>query len=148
MSKELVDMLCQAYIKEMKAYHSYLHAYVTVIGPLETVYSVIYQSFMQKELHHLEELGKKIIVMGGVPPTECPSISEVADAVLKGYNETLAVLQAAEIESLEMYKNIHTAADAAGDLPLVLLIEEIIQEEEEHHDQLERILLPSLTRNK
>jgi len=140
-NKELVDMLCVAYAKEMKAYHGYLHAYVTVTGPMQTVYGEIYESFMEREMHHLEELGKKIVAMGGMPPIEYPSIKEVAAAIYKGYDETLTVLQNAEIETLEMYKKIHAAADAAGDLPLVLLIEEIMQEEEEHHDELERTLL-------
>jgi bacterioferritin (cytochrome b1) len=139
--KALVDMLCIAYAKELKAYHGYLHAYVTVTGPMQTVYGDIYESFMEREMHHLEELGKKIVAMGGMPPTEYPPITAVAEAIYKGYDETLSVLQDAEIETLEMYKKIHAAADAAGDLPLVLLIEEIIQEEEEHHDELERILL-------
>ena len=139
--KALVDMLCKAYSKELKAYHGYLHSYVTVTGPMESVYGEIYESFMQREMHHLEELGKKIVAMGGMPPIDYPPITAVAEAIYKGYDETLAVLQQAEIETLEMYKEIHSAADKAGDLPLVLLIEEIIQEEEEHHDELERILL-------
>lgn len=139
--KALVDMLCVAYAKELKAYHGYLHAYVTVTGPMQSVYGKIYESFMEREMHHLEEIGKKIVVMGGMPPIEYPPITAVAEAIYKGYDETLSVLQDAEIETLEMYKKIHAAADAAGDLPLVLLIEEIMQEEEEHHDELERILL-------
>lgn len=139
--KPIIDLLCQAFSKELKAYHGYLHAYVTVTGPLESVYGAIYEKFMQRELHHLEELGKKIVVMGGSPPTDYPPITAVAEAVCQGYEKTLSVLQEAEIETLEMYKEIHAAADKDGDLPLVLLIEEIIQEEEEHHDELERILL-------
>lgn len=138
---KLVELLKGAYAKELKAYHGYLHAYVTVTGPLQTVYGEIYESFMEREMHHLEELGKKIVAMGGMPPIEYPSIAPVAEAIFKGYDETLTVLQQAEVETLEMYKEIHKAADAAGDLPLVLLIEEIMQEEEEHHDELERILL-------
>lgn len=140
-NKELVDMLCVAYAKEMKAYQGYLYAYVTVTGPMQTVYGEIYESFMEREMHHLEEIGKKIVAMGGMPPTEYPAITAVSEAIYKGYDETLSVLQDAETETLEMYKQIHAAADAAGDLPLVLLIEEIMQEEEEHHDELERILL-------
>lgn len=139
--KLLVNLLCVAYAKELKAYHGYLHAYVTVTGPMETVYGNIYESFMEREMHHLEELGKKIVVMGGMPPTEYPPITAVAEAIYKGYDETLSALQDAEIETLEMYTKIHAAASKAGDLPLVLLIEEIMQEEEEHHDELERILL-------
>lgn len=134
-------MLCIAFAKELRAYHGYLHAYVTVTGPMESVYGGIYKSFMEREMHHLEELGKKIVVMGGMPPIEYPSITAVVEAIYKGYDETLTVLQDAEIETLEMYTKIHDAADKAGDLPLVLLIEEIMQEEEEHHDELARILL-------
>lgn len=137
----LVDMLCIAYAKELKAYHGYLHAYVTVTGPMESVYGEVYESFMQREMHHLEELGKKIVAMGGMPPIEYPTMKPIADAIYKGYDETLAALQDAEVETLEMYKKIHAAADKAGDLPLVLLIEEIMQEEEEHHDELQRILM-------
>jgi len=140
-NKTLVEMLCVAFAKELKAYHGYLHAYVTVTGPLESVYGKIYEDFMEREMHHLEEVGKKIVAMGGMPPTEYPPITAVADAIYKGYDETLSALQDAEIETLEMYTKIHAAADEAGDLPLVLLIEEIMQEEEEHHDELERILL-------
>ena len=139
--KALVEMLCVAFSKELKAYHGYLHAYVTVTGPLESVYGKIYEDFMEREMHHLEEIGKKIVAMGGMPPIEYPPITAVAEAIHKGYDETLSVLQDAEIETLEMYTKIHAAANAAGDLPLVLLIEEIMQEEEEHHDELERILL-------
>lgn len=140
-NKSLVDMLCIAYAKELKAYHGYLHAYVTVTGPLESVYGDIYESFMEREMHHLEELGKKIIAMGGMPPIEYPSIKPIADAIYEGYDTTLKVLQDAEVETLEMYKKIHAAADKAGDLPLALLIEEIMLEEEEHHDELQRILM-------
>ena len=139
--KILVEMLCVAYSKEFKAYHGYLHAYVTVTGPLESVYGDIFKSFMEKEMHHLEEIGKKIRAMGGMPPIEYPSISAVADAIYKGYDATLSILQEAEIETLEMYTKIHSAAEKVGDLPLALLIEEIMQEEEEHHDELQRILM-------
>jgi bacterioferritin (cytochrome b1) len=140
-NKQLVDMLCVAYAKELKAYHGYLHAYVSVTGPLQEVYGETYKKFMERELHHLEELGKKITAMGGMPPTEYPPITAVAEAIYKGYDATLEALQNAEVETLDMYKSIHQAADKDGDLPLVLLIEEIMLEEEEHHDELERILL-------
>jgi bacterioferritin (cytochrome b1) len=143
----LVKLLCVAFAKELKAYHGYLHAYVTVTGPLESVYGQIYKKFMEREMHHLEELGKKIIAMGGMPPTEYPPITAIAEAVYKGYDETLSALQDAEIETLRMYVKIHEVADKVGDLPLVLLIEEIIQEEEEHHDELQRILLDVPTKN-
>lgn len=138
---KLVDMLCVAYSKELKAYHGYLHAYVTVTGPMETVYGDIYEKFMEREMEHLEELGKKIVAMGGMPPTEYPPIKAVADAVYKGYDATLAALQDAEVETLEMYKQIHAATEKAGDLPLTLLIEHIMEEEEQHHDELVRILM-------
>lgn len=141
MEPKLVDMLRVAYAMEMKAYQGYMYAYVTVTGPMESVYGAIYEKFMQREMHHLEELGKKIVAMGGMPPTEYPPFTKVAEAIYKGYDETLSALQDAEIETLEMYQKIHAAADSAEDLPLVLLIEEIIQEEEEHHDELERILI-------
>jgi len=145
--KTLANMLCVAYAYELQAYHGYLHAYTTVTGPLESVYGEIYKSFMEKELHHLEEVGKKIRVMGGMPPTKYPPITLVEEAIYKGYDETLAALQKGEEKALEIYTKIHAAADAAGDLPLVLLIEEIIQEEEEHHDELARILLDAPKQN-
>lgn len=139
--KKLADMLCVAYAYELQAYHGYLHAFTTVTGPLESVYGSIYKSFMEKELHHLEEIGKKIRVMGGMPPTKYPPITLVEEAIYKGYDETLRALQKGEEKALEIYTKIHAAADSAGDLPLVVLIEEILQEEEEHHDELERILM-------
>lgn len=139
--KDLVDLLKIAYTAELKAYRGYLHAYVTVTGPLQSVYGKIYKDFMEREMHHLEELGHKITAMGGLPTTECTPVEAVEESILRGYDATLTALQNAEIETLEMYKKIHKAAQAADDIPLMLLIEEIMQEEEEHHDELERILL-------
>lgn len=140
-NKKITDMLCVAYAYELQAYHGYLHAFTTVTGPLESVYGSIYKSFMEKELHHLEEIGKKIRVMGGMPPIKYPPITAVEEAIYKGYDETLKALQKGEEKALEIYTKIHAAADSFGDLPLVILIEEIISEEEEHHDRITSILM-------
>lgn len=146
--EKLVYLLNKAYASETKAYRSYIHAAVTVTGPLRGLYEELFKELGERELHHLYEVGEKITAMGGFPTTECLSIEPVAVAIQQGYDATFKALQDAEVEALKLYKVIHTAATEADDLPLALLIEEIMQEEEEHHDELERILMDGATMSK
>lgn len=134
-------MLNKAFEKENKAFRGYIYAAVTVTGPLHDVYEKIYKEFADKEREHIYEIGEKITALGGQISTACLPINDIEDALPKGYDAVLLAQQNAETETLEMYMEIHTFASKIGDIPTVLLIEHILEEEQQHHDELERILM-------
>lgn len=137
----LIELLNGAFEAENKAFRGYIYAAVTVTGPLHDVYEEIYKQFSNREAEHIYEIGEKITALGGKPSTKCLPITEVEDAVPLGYDATLAALQGYEDATLAMYKEIHKAAMDEDDLTTALLIEHILEEEQEHFDELERILM-------
>lgn len=139
----ILELLNKAYELEHKAFRSYMYAAVTVTGPLHDLYEKVYKDFADREQEHLYEIGEKITALGGIPSTVCLSIENITEAVPQGYEVTLAALQEAEATTLEMYTTIHKLGEKAGEITLVLLIEHIMQEEQEHHDELTRILITS-----
>lgn len=140
-NEQIIYLLNKAYEYETRAYRSYVFAAVSTTGQLRDLYEELYKDFAAREAEHMYEIGEKITSYNGKVSTKCLPITEIEKAISNGYKSSLLVLQQLEQDTIDMYKIIHSFAQKIDDLPLVLLIEHIIQEEAEHYDELERILL-------
>jgi bacterioferritin len=137
----LIDMLNEAFELENNAFKGYVYASTTLTGPLQDVYKKVYREFALQELEHIYEIGEKITSLGGSTSTKYIPIDSIESALPKGYDAVLSAQKEAEQETIEMYTKIHEYAEKIGELTLVLLIEHIMEEEQEHYDGLERMLM-------
>ncbi len=143
----ILKMLNKAYEYENKSFRGYMHAVVTVTGPLHDLYESIYKKFADLEQEHMYEVGEKITALGGNVSSFCMPIDDIVEAIGNGYDAALKALQEVEDESLMIYKKIREVAESKDDTTLVLLLEHILQEEQEHYDELQRILMDTPGKN-
>ena len=79
-------------------------------------------------MKHAEKIAERLWYLGGKPTTE-PSAIHVG-ASLK---EFLECDVEAEIEAVEMYREIIALATQEGDITTAFMFKKILEEEEEHH---------------
>lgn len=81
------------------------------------------------EMKHAEKIAERLWYLGGIPTTKPTQINvggdlwDMVDFDIK-----------AEEEAIEMYKQIQKVADSEGDPTTRFIFEEILEDEEEHHD--------------
>lgn len=138
---KLIELLQNVYRREIKSYRSYFHAAVTAVGPFATVYRKIFTSFYETEQEHAREIGLKLTSFHETPTSECLSIDDVVEARKSGYTKLFDLLKSIEDETMALYEEIREYAESIGNTSVVLLAEHIIEEESEHHDEFERLLL-------
>lgn len=86
-------------------------------------------------MDHAIKLGEKITALGGHPTVTVSQIFEPGDQTLE---EMLEEDLKAEEEALKEYKKHHK--EAAGDIALRILLEQIIIEEQGHVEDLRKYL--------
>ena len=80
-------------------------------------------------MKHAEKIAERLWYLGGSPTTK-PSPIEVG----KSLKEFLELDVKAEVEAIEMYRQIVDMAQKEGDVTTAHMFREILEEEEEHHD--------------
>ncbi len=111
----------------------YAQAGFVVAGLWREVYANMFYDSAKESFGHAKLVGEKIVAMGGVPTVERNSIKQSDDLQeLLGY--------ALEFESKAVQCYTEALALAEGDRPLVVFLEDILNEEQEGVDTLTRIL--------
>jgi bacterioferritin len=128
-SQKLKDMLNGAIAREIQVSIQYMWQHVQWMGVDHYAVSDKFKEIAVEEMKHAEKIAERLWYLGGVPTTKPTSIKvgeelwEMVDLNIK-----------AELEAIKMYKNIEKAADAEGDPTTRFIFEEILEQEEDHHD--------------
>ena len=128
-SQKLKDMLNAAIAREIQVSIQYMWQHVQWMGVDHYAVSDKFKDIAVEEMKHAEKIAERLWYLGGVPTTKPTSIKvgeelwEMVDLDIK-----------AELEAIKMYKDIEKAADAEGDPTTRFIFEEILEQEEDHHD--------------
>jgi len=128
-SSELQDMLNRAIARELQVSVQYMWQHVQVRGALGVAVRDKFKETAIAEMKHAEQIAERLWYLGGTPTTK-PSPIEVGNSL----KEFLELDVVAEVEAVEMYKQIVELATKEGDVTTAHLFREILEEEEEHHD--------------
>lgn len=108
------------------------HSFI-VTGLLREVYSDMFEDSAKESFGHAKRIGAKIVALGGVPTVERKPVKQADDLV-----ELLKFGLEFEKTAVKLYNEaLELAAD---DRALVVLLEDILLEEQDGVDHLEKLL--------
>ncbi|MBP1751729.1 MAG: Bacterioferritin (cytochrome b1) [Geobacteraceae bacterium] len=128
-SAELKEMLNKAIAREIQVSVQYMWQHVEVVGVKGVAVQGKFKETAIAEMKHAEKIAERLWYLGGTPTTK-PSPVEVG----KSLKEFLELDAKAEVEAIEMYRQIVEMAQKEGDVTTAHMFREILEDEEEHHD--------------
>ena len=128
-SHSLKDMLNKAIAREIQVSIQYMWQHVQVMGVKAVAVQDKFKSTAITEMKHAEKIAERLWYLGGAPTTT-PSPIEVG----KSLKEFLELDTKAEVEAIDMYREIIERATKEKDVTTAFMFKEILEEEEEHHD--------------
>jgi bacterioferritin len=133
-SEELKEMLNRAIAREMQVSIQYMWQHIEAKGILGEAASPILRQIAIQEMLHAEQIAERLSYLGGKPTTK-PGEVKVGDSL----KEMLDLDVAAEEEAIQMYREIIKKAEEEFDVVTRKLFENILIEEEKHHDTFMRM---------
>lgn len=134
-SKVLKDKLNEAIAREIQVSVQYMWQHVMIRGiHAESVGSVFKQTAIA-EMKHAEAIAERLDYVGGVPTTKPTPI-----AIGKNAKDMLKINKKAEEDAIKLYKGIIALAAKEGDVVTKRLFEQILADEEEHHNIFSTLL--------
>jgi bacterioferritin len=134
-SSKLTEMMNQAIAREIQVSVQYMWQHVMAKGLESAEIADVFEEVAITEMKHAEKIAERIFYFD-VQPTTKPSHIEVGGDV----KHMLEVDAKAEEEAIDLYKQIIKQAASEGDTTTRLLFEEILAEEEDHHDTFTTLL--------
>ncbi len=128
-SDKLKGRLNDAIARELQVSIQYMWQHVQVVGVKGIAVQDKFQSVAIAEMKHAEKIAERLWYLGGKPTTK-PDAIKVGESL----KEFLELDVQAEVEAIEMYKDIIELAQKEGDVTTGFMFKEILEEEEEHHD--------------
>ena len=133
--KQLIKGLNEDLSGEYNAIISYLTYSAKVTGPYRPQLVEFLQSEIPDEQRHAQYLADKISSLGGEPAVEPKPVKQSNDA-----RQMLEYIHEAEAETVENYKVRRDQADALGETALVVQLEDMINDETTHRDEVKKML--------
>jgi len=134
-SKELMDMLNEAIANELQVSVQYMWQHVTVPGIHSESVGGIFKKISITEMKHAEAIAERLDYLGGKLTTKPSPIT-----VGKNVKEMLKIDKKAEENAIKLYKAIIARAAKEGDVVTKKLFEDILTQEEDHHNQFSTLL--------
>ena len=134
-SKKLLEKLNDAIGRELQVSVQYLWQHVTVRGIHAESVGGVFKSTGITEMKHAEAIAERLDYLGGVPTTKPAPI-----VVGKGLKDMLKLDKKAEEDAIKLYKEIISLAAKEGDIVTKKLFEEILSDEEGHHNTFSTLL--------
>jgi len=134
--EQLIDRLNYDLSAELKAIVQYLQHSFLVKGLIRELISERLESIAEDEMKHAKELAERIVALGGVPTTRLGAIAQPATMV-----EMLKEDLAAEVQALKDYAERRDQCEDMGEVGTALIIENIIVDEQHHHDTFLKLLM-------
>jgi bacterioferritin len=128
-SEKLKNLLNDAIAREMQVSVQYMWQHVQWMGVDHFAVSEKFKEIAVEEMKHAEKIAERLWYLGGVPTIK-PSPIKVGKSLWEMVDNDIE----AEVEAMEMYKKIEAVADAEKDPTTRFIFEEILEQEEDHHD--------------
>jgi bacterioferritin len=128
-SDKMKQLLNQAIAREIQVSVQYMWQHVQVRGVKAVAVQDKFKEIAIAEMKHAEKIAERLWYLGATPTTK-PAPIVVGDSL----KEFLELDITAEVEAVEMYRQIIELANEEKDYSTSHLFREILEEEEEHHD--------------
>lgn len=132
---ELLGALNHALAEEMAAIVQYMWHHVMVKGMESPELMEKFRQTSMEEMKHAEMLAERIDYLGGTPTTAVGPIQMGGDA-----HQMVVDDLAAEERAIKMYREYVDLAQRLGDVVTRHILEEILEDEEEHAHLWETVL--------
>ncbi len=134
-SEKLMELLNKGIARELQVSVQYMWQHVLAKGVESAAIEDIFKKIAITEMKHAEAIAERLAYLGGTPTTK-------PDPIFVGgsLKEMLQTDVKAEEEAIALYKQTIKVADEEGDSTTRRLFEEILAEEEEHHDTFTKLL--------
>jgi bacterioferritin len=134
-SSTLTDMMQQAIAREIQVSVQYMWQHIMAKGLESAEIADVFEEVAIAEMKHAEKIAERIFYFDITPTTKPDPIK--MGGTLK---EMLKHDAKAEEEAIDLYKKIIKQAASEGDTTTRLLFEQILAEEEGHHDTFTTLL--------
>jgi len=134
-SPKLTEMMNQAIAGELQAIVQYMWHHIMVKGLNSASLMDVFEDVGVEEMKHAERIAERLFYFDVNPTTKPTPIAVGGDAV-----QMLKANVKAEEEAITLYKDIIKQAASEGDDTTRLLFEEILSDEERHHDTFTTLL--------
>lgn len=133
--EELLEGLNTDLAAEYQAVITYRSFASLATGPYRQELRQFFEDEIPDELSHAALLADKIVALGGTPTTESLPITLTRDN-----REMLEIAHRAESETIERYEERVRQADELGLTALKVRLEDLIVDETDHKEEIERRL--------
>jgi len=134
-SAKLTEMMNQAIAGELQAIVQYMWHHVMVKGMNAESLSTVFEKVAVDEMKHAEKIAERLFYFDVNPTTKPNPIAMGGDPA-----QMLKADTKAEEEAITLYKDIIKQATSENDNTTRLLFEEILSQEEDHHDTFTTLL--------
>ena len=134
-SSKLTDMLNKAIAREIQVSVQYMWQHVMAKGLESAEIADVFEDVAITEMKHAEKIAERLFYFD-ITPTTKPDPIKVGGTL----KEMLEYDAKAEEEAIDLYKDIIKQASSEGDTTTRLLFEQILAEEENHHDTFTTLL--------
>ncbi|MDH4122883.1 MAG: ferritin-like domain-containing protein [Thermoplasmata archaeon] len=128
-SKKLLDLLNKSIAREIQVSVQYMWQHVQWAGPEHFAVSDKFEDIAIEEMKHAEKIAERLWYLGGIPTTK-PTPIIVGGGLWPMIDNDIK----AELEAIELYKEVIKVAKQEGDNTTKFIFEEILEQEEDHHD--------------
>lgn len=139
---EVIQLLNRALASEWTAFMQYWHHYFMATDIHSAEIREIFKQQAQEELHHIDEIGSRIQLLGGVPVNKPDEIAKLWISPVKYGHDLRDMLETDLVDermTVAFYSEIVRFA-GNDDIVTRVLFEEILREEEEHANTLADLL--------
>ncbi|MEM2514270.1 MAG: ferritin-like domain-containing protein [Candidatus Bathyarchaeia archaeon] len=128
-SKKLLDLLNDAIARELQVSIQYMWQHVQWSGVKGFAVQDELKKIAITEMKHAEAIAERLFYLGGIPTTKPAEIF-----VGKTLKEMIERDVKDEENAIKLYKEIIAQARTENDVTTAFLFEQILKDEEEHHD--------------
>ncbi len=129
-SERLKDLLNRAIAREIQVSIQYIWQHIRATGIESLEFADRVKGIAIQEMKHAEDIAERLDYLGGDPTTQPAPIK-----VGKTLEEMIRNDIEAEEEAISLYREIIKTAVEEGDYVTERLFKQILQDEEEHHDE-------------
>lgn len=133
--QELIDGLNEDLAHEYTAVIQYIQNAARVSGLGRQVLKPLFEKEARDEINHALYLANKIVTLGGEPVVKPYEVKQTGNL-----REMIQASIDAEKDTIRRYKERIEQAERAGETALKVELEEMLAEETEHKEELERLL--------
>jgi len=134
-SNKLTDLMQKAIAREIQVSVQYMWQHVMAKGLESAEIADVFEDVAVSEMKHAEKIAERLFYFDVVPTTK-PDPIKVGGTM----KEMLEFDAKAEEEAIDLYKEIIKQASSEGDTTTRLLFEQILADEEGHHDTFTTLL--------